>query len=83
VKCGFSANHANSNDDSAVKLVGDEGDDGHSLQPLGVQFEDCTTFDSAHEVCGIQSVSRVVEQHSTRPAKKRKLRNIKQHSWMH
>jgi hypothetical protein len=50
VKCGFSNDHISGNDDSAVKL---KEDDWHSLQPLGVQFEDYTTCDSALEVCGI------------------------------
>jgi hypothetical protein len=43
------------NDNSAVKLSKDEEDDWYSLQPLGVQFEDCTPHDSALEICGILS----------------------------
>jgi hypothetical protein len=53
VKCGFSNDHISSNDDSAVKLSEDEEDDWYCLHPHGVQFEDCTTCDSALEVCGI------------------------------
>jgi hypothetical protein len=83
VKCGFSVDRVGNNDDSAVKLCEDEEDDWYNLQPLGVQFEDYITFDNALEVCGNQSVSQKVDQHLTRPEKKRKLWNIKQHSWMH
>jgi hypothetical protein len=67
VKCGFSNDHVSSNDDSAVKLIEDEEDDWHSLHPLGVQSEDWPTCDSAVEVCGIQSVDQVLDQHLTRP----------------
>jgi hypothetical protein len=42
--------HPKGNDDSAVKLSEDEEDDWYRLQPLGVQFEDCTTCDSALEI---------------------------------
>jgi hypothetical protein len=52
VKCGFSIDHASSSEDSAVKLTEDEENDWHSLQPLGMLFEDYTTHDSALEVCG-------------------------------
>jgi hypothetical protein len=75
VKCGCSVDHVSSNDDS-------EEDDWDSLQHLGVQFEAYATFDSAIEVCGNQSVSQVVDQHLTRPEKKRKLWNIEQHYLM-
>jgi hypothetical protein len=34
---------------------------------LRVLFEDCTTCDSALEVCGIQSIDKVLNQHLTRP----------------
>jgi hypothetical protein len=74
VKCGFSIDHV-CNNDSAVKCTEDEEDDWHSLQPLGAQFEDYPTCNSAIEVCGIQSVNLVLDQ-------KRNLQNIKQHSWM-
>jgi hypothetical protein len=40
LKCNFSIDHVSSIDDSAVKLSRSEEDDWHSLQPLGVQFED-------------------------------------------
>jgi hypothetical protein len=43
VKCGFSNDHISGNDDSAVKLSEGEEDYWHSVQPLGVQFEDYTT----------------------------------------
>jgi hypothetical protein len=66
VKCGFSVDHVSSKVDSAVKLNEDEEDDWHSLPPLGVQFEDYTCV-SALKVCGIQSVSWVLDQHLTRP----------------
>jgi hypothetical protein len=62
VKCGFSVDHASSNDDSAVKLTEDEEDDWHSVQPRGVQFEDYTTCDNAPEVCEIQSVCQLLDQ---------------------
>jgi hypothetical protein len=45
-KCDFSIDHVSSSDGSAVKLTEDEEDDWHSLQPVGVQFEDYTTCDS-------------------------------------
>jgi hypothetical protein len=84
MKCGFSADHVSTNDDSALKHneVEEERDDQYCLQPLRVQFEDCTTFDSDLEVCGIHSVVQMLDQHLTRP-EKRKLQNGKQHSWMH
>jgi uncharacterized protein YunC (DUF1805 family) len=87
VKCGFSIDHVSSKDDSAVKLTGGEEDNGYSLQPLGVQSEDYQTRDSALKVCGVRSVEQVLDQHLTMPEetqkRKRKLQNIKQHSWMH
>jgi hypothetical protein len=55
VKCSFSVDHVICNDDSALKLTEDEEDDWHSSQPFGMQFEDCTTCDSALEVSGVQS----------------------------
>jgi hypothetical protein len=68
VKCGFSTDHVSSNDGSSVKLTEDEDDDWHSLQSLGVQFEDCTTGGSDLEVFGgIQSVCQVSDQHLTKP----------------
>jgi hypothetical protein len=33
----------------------------------GVQFDDYTTCDSALEVCGIQTVNQVLDEHLTRP----------------
>jgi hypothetical protein len=66
VKCGFSIDHVSNNDDSAVKFTEDEENGWHSLQPLGVQFEDCTTCDNAREVYGIQTVDQVLDQHLTR-----------------
>jgi NAD-dependent dihydropyrimidine dehydrogenase PreA subunit len=48
-----------------VKLSKVEEDNCHSLQPLGVQFEDCTTCDSAVEVCGVQNINQVLDQHLT------------------
>jgi hypothetical protein len=47
VKCGFSTDHANSNDDSAVKFSKDAEDDWHNLQPFGVQSEDYPACGSA------------------------------------
>jgi hypothetical protein len=84
VKCGFS-NDVSINDDIA-KLTEDEEDDWHSLQSLRVQSEDYPTCDSALEVCGVQRVYRVLDQYLTdqkKNQKKRKLQNIKQHSWTH
>jgi hypothetical protein len=60
VKCGFSVQHVNGNDDSAMKLSADAEDDIHSVQPLGVQFENFRTCDSALVVCGIQRVIQVL-----------------------
>jgi hypothetical protein len=51
----------------AVKPNENDEDDWHNLQPLAVQFEDHTTCDSALEVCGIQSVGQVLDQHLARP----------------
>jgi hypothetical protein len=59
VKCGFSIDHVNSNDDSAVKLTADEGNNWRSLQPLGVQSEEYPTCDSALKVYGIQSIDQI------------------------
>jgi hypothetical protein len=66
VKCGFSIDHASSKDECAVKLDEDEENKLHSLQPPGVQFEDYQTCGSAPEVCGIQNVDQVLDQHLTR-----------------
>jgi hypothetical protein len=63
----FRSVHASSNHDSPVKLTEDDGDDWHSLQPLGVQSEDYRTCDSALEVCGVQRVHQVLDQHMNRP----------------
>jgi hypothetical protein len=63
VKCGSSTDHVNSNDESAVKLTEDEGDDWHSLQPLGVQSEHHPTCDSALEGCRVQGVYQVLDLH--------------------
>jgi hypothetical protein len=53
-----------------VKLTEDEENDWHSLQPLGVKFDDYTTCDSALEDCGIQNVDdRMLDKHLTRPEK--------------
>jgi hypothetical protein len=77
VKCDFSADHISSNDDSAVKLNADEEDD------LGVQSEDYTTCDSALEVCGVRVLTRCyINIWLGQKNQKRKLQNIKQHSWM-
>jgi MinD superfamily P-loop ATPase len=67
VKCGFSVDDISSNDDNAVKFSEDKEDDWYSLQPLQVQFEDCATCGSALEVCGVQSVDQVLDQHLTIP----------------
>jgi hypothetical protein len=66
VRCGFSTDHASSNDGNEVKLSEDEEVDWHSLQPLGVKSEEYTC-DSALEVCGVQNVDQVLDQHLTRP----------------
>jgi hypothetical protein len=63
VKYGFSTDHVGINDGSAGKFTEDEDDDWHSLQPLGVQCEDCPTCDNALEVC----VYDMLDQHLTRP----------------
>jgi hypothetical protein len=73
VKCSFSVDHVICNDDSAVKLTEDEEDDWHSLHPLGMQFKDYTTCDSALEVCGIQSIDQVLDQYFTRPEEEDKV----------
>jgi hypothetical protein len=52
---------------AAAKLTEDEEDDWHSLQPLGIQFEDYVTHVSTLKVCGIQSANQVLDQHLTRP----------------
>jgi hypothetical protein len=67
------------NDDTAVKLCEDEEDDWHSLQPLGVQFEDYTTCDSALEVCGVQSVDHMLDQHLTRREEPEEEEEIAEH----
>jgi hypothetical protein len=57
VKRGFSTDHVKSNDDSAVKLTEDEEDDWHSLQCLGVQFEDYPTCNGDYAdfvICNLQ-----------------------------
>jgi hypothetical protein len=45
VKCGFLIDHVYSSNDRIMKLCENEEDDWHSLQPLGVQFEDYITCD--------------------------------------
>jgi hypothetical protein len=67
VKCGFSYDHVSSNDYRVVKLKEDEEEDEHILQPCGMQFGDYTDCENALEVCGIQSVNQVLDQHLTRP----------------
>jgi hypothetical protein len=68
VEYGSSIHHVSSSDyDSAVKLSEDEGDDWYSLQTLGVQFEDCTICDNVLEVCRVQSVDQMLDQHVTMP----------------
>jgi hypothetical protein len=49
VTCGFSIDLVSSTDDSAVKLCEDEEDDWHSVQSLGVQFEDHVTVPEKEE----------------------------------
>jgi hypothetical protein len=61
VKCAFSNDHVSSNDGSAVKYSEAKEDDWHSLQPLGMQFDDYTTYDCAPEVYGIQNVDQVLD----------------------
>jgi hypothetical protein len=53
MKCGFSADHDGSNDDSVLKLTADNDDDWHSLQPLGAQSDYYSTCDSALKVYGV------------------------------
>jgi hypothetical protein len=77
VKCAFSNDRVSGNDGSGGKLSEDEDENWHSLQPLGVQFEDYTTCDNAPEVCGVQSVEQVLDQHLTTPEEEGKLQNIK------
>jgi len=36
------------------------------LEPLGLWFVDCTTFDSAVRVCGVDGVNHVLDQQLTR-----------------
>jgi hypothetical protein len=62
----FSNDHVSRND-SALELCEDEEGDWHSIHSLGVQFEDYTTCDSALEVCDVQSVDQMLDQHLTRP----------------
>jgi hypothetical protein len=85
VKFSFSNYYVSSSDDGEVKLSEDKKDDCmcHNLQPLGMQFEDYTTCDSALEVCGIQSVNQMLDQHLTGPEGGGNCRKKKQHSWMH
>jgi hypothetical protein len=73
VKCGFPNDHVIINDKSAVKLSENEVDDWHSLQLLGMQFEDYTTCDIALEICGIQSVDQVLDQRLTGPEEEEKV----------
>jgi hypothetical protein len=63
VQCGFCVDHVSSND-SAVKLCEGAENDWHSLQPLDMQSEDYPTC--APEVCGVQSIDQVLDQHLTR-----------------
>jgi hypothetical protein len=75
-----------SSGNSAAKLNEDEEDGWHSLQLLGVQFEDYTTCESALAVCGIQSVDTVLDKHFARPdepEEKEEVIELKQHSSMH
>ena len=41
--------------------------DWHSLQQIGVQFQDYRTCDSAVEVCGVQSGHHVLDRQFNRP----------------
>ena len=53
-------------DDHALKHNADEENDWHSLQPLGLWFVDYTTCYSDVRVCGVHSVSQVLDQQLTR-----------------
>jgi hypothetical protein len=57
-KYGFPVDHVCSNDENALKLAEDRKMT-YSLQPLGVQFEDYPTRDSALEVCGVQNIDQM------------------------
>jgi hypothetical protein len=50
-----------------VKLNEDKEDVWHSLQLLGVQFEDYITCDIALAVCGIRSVDMILDKRFARP----------------
>ena len=57
---GFQLDHACSNDDNTTH--NEDEYNWQCLQPLGLQFQDCKTCDSAVEICGDQSVHQVLDQ---------------------
>jgi hypothetical protein len=66
-KCGFLVENVYNNDNSALKLTEDDEENGwHSLQSLGMQFDDYTC-DSALEISGVHSINQVLDQQLTRP----------------
>jgi DNA-directed RNA polymerase subunit N (RpoN/RPB10) len=51
-KCGFPVENVYNNYDMALKLIKDEENVKHSLQSLGLQFEDYMAYDSGLKICG-------------------------------
>jgi hypothetical protein len=69
-KCSCPADTVcSSSSDNALTCNEDEENEWHSVQYLGVQFEDSMTCDSAVEVCGVQNVHQVLDQQLTRQEK--------------
>jgi hypothetical protein len=50
-----------------VKLSEGDEDGWHSLQTLGLQFEDCTTSNNVLKVCRVRSVDQGLDRHVTVP----------------
>jgi hypothetical protein len=46
---------------------GNKEENWHSLQPLGVQYEDCTVCNSVLDVCEVQRVDQVLKRELTTP----------------
>jgi hypothetical protein len=58
---GFPVDHVSSTDSVTLKFTEDEENDWHSLQPSGVWFEDYTTCASTPKICGVHTVSHVLD----------------------
>jgi hypothetical protein len=59
-----------------TKLNEDENN-WHSLQPVGVQFENYKTCDSALEVYGIRSANQVLDQRFAMPQEEEEVAELK------